>query len=324
MSNVAFSTVSTNRLSAQPITPGKIYVRSTNGGDSTTLEIFGDISASPGSETISIAGTLEKKTTSSFDSISQSILDSALTGIVSGYALGTAAVGDVRGDTNPADGTTITLGTETYRFKNTLAAVNDVKIQSTLSATMASLCHAINSTGTSGTDYYGGTSLCFTYSGVLATNVITLTDRIPCLRTTAPAFAQSSTHFSLRPPIGGVDGILLFQFPAGVTSCADPLTFSTEDHSTATLPALMLGTSPAIPVQGQLAMLRLWSNQTIDYKIESSTDQINWRDTSEGTVTLTASTETNHILAELHEFIRFVIVTNSNTTDSICDFRVIW
>jgi hypothetical protein len=71
-------------------------------------------------------------------------------------------------------------------------------------------------------------------------------------------------------------------------------------------------------------MLRLWCNQGISYKVQSSTDQLNWYDTSEGTVALSASTLTYVTLAELCEFIRFVITTNANTSDSIADFRVIY
>jgi hypothetical protein len=121
-----------------------------------------------------------------------------------------------------------------------------------------------------------------------------------------------------------VDGTLLFTFAVGVTAAADVLTFSTEDHLTETLPALMLGTSNPINVQGRQAMLRLWADNGISYKIQSSTDQTNWTDTSEGTVALSASTLTNVLLAELHEFIRLVITTNANTGDTILDARCIY
>lgn len=58
---------------------------------------------------------------------------------------------------NPADGETFIIGTKTYRFKNTMAQANDVKRGGSASATKENLIHAINLTGTVGTNYYTGT-----------------------------------------------------------------------------------------------------------------------------------------------------------------------
>ena len=67
--------------------------------------------------------------------------------------------------TNPSDGNTILvkLGDNadtqrTYTFRNTLAAVDDVKIGADYNATLTSLAKAINGTGTAGTDYFNGTT----------------------------------------------------------------------------------------------------------------------------------------------------------------------
>ena len=324
MSQTAFSTTASNRITAQPASSAKIYVRSTSGADTGTLAIYGKVSATPATESVTLNGLVEVSTTSIFDDLSQSILGAAQAGVVTAYGPGTAAVGDITFLLNPSDGATLTLGGKVYRFKNTLAAINDVKIGATATDTALSLKKAINLDGIAGTDYYTGTTANAIYSGTVSTTVITLTDRIPCERQVAQTITESASNFAIRVPIGGVDGTLLFTLAAGVTSAATSLTFSTEDHSTATLPALMLGTSNAVNIQGNAAMLRLWSNQGISYKVQSSTDQTNWHDTSEGTVALSASTLTNVKLAELCEFIRLVIVTNANTTDSICDFRVVY
>lgn len=59
---------------------------------------------------------------------------------------------------NPADGDTVTVRDKTYRFKNTMAAANDIKIGANIDATLLSLVHAVNGTGTVGTDYFTGTT----------------------------------------------------------------------------------------------------------------------------------------------------------------------
>jgi Tfp pilus assembly protein PilW len=51
----------------------------------------------------------------------------------------------------------IVIGDVTYTLQTTLAAPYDVKIGGTAAATAASLTHAINGTGTAGTDYFAGT-----------------------------------------------------------------------------------------------------------------------------------------------------------------------
>lgn len=323
MSQTAFSTVATNLLAAQPST-SLIYVRSSSGSDSGTLTVYGDVSATPDSNAIVLTGQVEKSSIEIFDNISQAILGGAQAGIVTAYGPGTAASGDIRMDVNPTDGDTLTIGGKTYRFKSTMAAINDVQIGADATATTLSLKKAINLDGIAGTDYYTSTVKNQIYSGTVSTTVITLTDRIPCLRQVAQTITESASNFSIRLPIGGVDGTLLFTLAVGIVSAANVLTFSTEDHLTVTLPALMLGTSNPINVQGNQAMLRLWANNAISYRVESSTDQTNWVTTTEGPSALLASTLTNVVLSELHEFIRLVITANVNTGGTIADFRVIY
>lgn len=59
---------------------------------------------------------------------------------------------------NPADGDTVLVRDQTYRFKNTMALANDVKIGATIDATLLSLVKAVNGTGVVGTDYFTGTA----------------------------------------------------------------------------------------------------------------------------------------------------------------------
>ena len=60
--------------------------------------------------------------------------------------------------TNVSDGDTVTVGTQVYRFKNTMAAAFDVKIGGSAAVSLTNLYLAINATGTAGTNYYTGTT----------------------------------------------------------------------------------------------------------------------------------------------------------------------
>jgi len=328
MSNTAFSTASAYRIS-QPAEESKVILRLSSASDTgDSVGIYGTISGVPGLSTVTTAGQREVVTDDSFTALTQALAFFVPVGSVTGLSPGTAAIGDISAIANPADGATITVGLTgsglTYRFKDTLAAAYDVKRGASATDSMLALKKAINADGVSGTDYYAGTAQNPVLSAAVSTTVITVTDRLGCARQLGWVFSESASNFALRLPMGGIDGATLFTTPAGVTTAANPLTFSSEDHATVTLPGYMRGTSSMVAVGGNRAMLRLWSDQDIDYKIESSTDQSHWVTTSEGTETLVASTLTYIHLAELHEFIRFVITTNSNTDDTVLDARVIF
>lgn len=328
MSNTAFSTPSTNPITVQPSSATNIYLRSTSASDTMSSTIYGTVSAAPDTNTQTLTGLKEVNTADQFTALVQATLASAPVGTVSAYQSGTAGVGDITGLVNPTDGDTLTIGitgnTTVYRFKNTLASAYDVKIGANVTATIANLKAAINADGTPGTEYFAGTLAHPLLSGTVATTVITVTDRIACLRSLAWTFTESSTNFALRVPNGGIDGTLLFSFGVGVATSANVLTFSTEDHTTETLPGYVVATSNYVATNGVKPMLRLWSDQAISYKIQSSTDLLTWTDTSEGTDSLSASTLTYVNLAERTEYLRFVITTNANATDTILDARVIY
>lgn len=328
MANQAFSTLATNPLKAQPVSAAKIILRSTDVSDDANLAVYGTVSASPDYEIVGMAGLQETETTASFSALSQVISDAAAVGVISGRAPGVAAVGDIRTDSQPLDGDTLGIGFVgnliTYRLKNTPAAAYDVQIGATIADTTENLALAINAGGTPGSEYYAGTLINPFVAATYETGVMTLTDRLACNRQVAWEFSESAASFSKRLPIGGEDGLLLFEIPAGVAFAADPLTFSAEGHTGATLPALMTGTSPSVAVNGGAAMVRIWGDESIKWKIESSTDLINWHPTSEGEQTLTADTLTSVVLAQLHEYIRFVVTENTNASDVVLDARVVW
>lgn len=82
-------------------------------------------------------------------------------------------------NTNVTDGKVVVINTTTYRFKNTLAQIGDVKIGDSADATLLSLAKTINGTGTAGTDMFTGTPAHATVSSstAVASHKITLTAR---------------------------------------------------------------------------------------------------------------------------------------------------
>lgn len=56
------------------------------------------------------------------------------------------------------DGNTITIGARTYRFKDTIAQIDDIAIGAGDPAALDNLKHALNGTGTPGTHYFTGTT----------------------------------------------------------------------------------------------------------------------------------------------------------------------
>lgn len=82
--------------------------------------------------------------------------------------------------TNVSDNDTVTIGSQTYRFKNTMALANDVKIGVDAATSLANLALAINAWGTAGTNYFAGTlaNASAESSTVTATTLLVLS-RVP-------------------------------------------------------------------------------------------------------------------------------------------------
>lgn len=327
MSNQAFSTTSGNPLSAQPVTAGKVILRSTSASDTGNMAVYGTVSSSPASESITLSGQVEKSGASLFSALTQAISNTPPVGTVTGLAPGVAAIGDLRMDSNPADGDTLSIGLYgnlfSYRFKTTMALPGDVQLGATIADTAVHLCHAINGDGTIGVDYYSLALTNIFVAGSLSVDVITLTDRIPCARQLSWVITESASNFSKRVPIGGVDGITLFALAPSVLSASNSLTFDTPGRTALTLPALMLAVCGYVPVGGSQAMYRIYTSQAIAGNFEYSDDLLTWRATSEGTLTLGVG-EHHASFSELHEYVRFNVLTNANTTDTILDARVVW
>lgn len=328
MATSAFSTLATNPVPAQPVSPGsKIVFRSSDATDSLSIEARGVVGASPDTDTIALAGLVESQSADTFVSVTQAIIDAAPVGTVTALAPGVAAAGDIAVLAQPYDGLTLFAGlvgfTVAYRFKNTLAQAFDVQIGATTADTAANLKAAINADGTPGTEYYTGTTAHPQLSAAVATTVVTITDRIACERQLAWQVTEQGTAFAKRIPRDGADGLTLFSFAPGVTECADGVTFDSENRTTTTLPALLTATCGYVPVNGSQAMYRIYSNATLTGKFQWSTDLTNWHDTAEGSLSITSG-EAHANFSELHEYLRFVLTANANTTAKILDVKVIY
>lgn len=321
MSSSIFSNYSTQKITAQPTTTSKIVFRSSSASDAVAISFYG-VQGTVVTDSKNLIAGRENVTTATFDSIYQIKLASVAVGNVTGYSQGISAVGDIRCDTNPADNDTIVIGLKTYRFKNTLAAVNDVKIGGSTTATMLSLSRAINLNGTAGTDYFAGTLINEIYSSAVATNVITVTDKIPCLRTASYPVTSSSSSFSIRTPIGGEDGALLFTIPVGQTICQSSFTLNSPTLATMTLPKSVIFQSGSINTNGEHPMVVVATDVSIDIFMELSQDGVNWRTTQEGSFTLSVGYNYFNLL-ERCENIR-INLNNNSVSDRYVDARVIY
>lgn len=328
MSNTAFRTSSTNPITNQPPSASLVVLRSDSVSESTTITLYGTVSASPDTDTVAVAGQLENVSTDSFTALTQASAGATPSGNILAYSIGTAAIGDISCLTNPSDGAILTIGlagnTQAYRFKSTTTTAYDVKIGASATDTMLSLKRALNADGTAGVDYHAGTLINPLLSGTVSTTVITVTDRLGCDRQLSWTFTEAATDFALRIPTGGVDGTLLFSLSPTVDTSANNLTFSTEDHLTDTLPALMIATSVTVAVGGHIAAYRIYNELAMKVTFQTSTDQINWLNTAEGELTLAADTTTFANFTLPTDFLRFKVTENLEVVDGVLDARVIY
>lgn len=121
---------------------------------------------------------------------------------------GVQATGTITSDgTEIADGDTVTIGTITYRFKDTLAQAYDVKRDGTTATnTLNNLVSAIGLTGTVGTTYYAGTYQHPDVSASRSSSVVTLTARYTGAVGNLIALSKSASHLSVSGSVlsGGV------------------------------------------------------------------------------------------------------------------------
>lgn len=132
-----------------------------------------------------------------------------ITGVSLGATTAIPAVAVVTIGTNPADGDTVTINGKAYRFKSSMIAVNDVKLDSTAALTASHLAKTINGTGVAGTDFYTGTTpptdvtampyssgtsvTCVAVTGGVGGNAYALSTSVPAKITVPSTFTGGST-----------------------------------------------------------------------------------------------------------------------------------
>jgi len=102
--------------------------------------------------------------------------------------------------TNVTDADTVTIGSVTYRFKDTMAAVNDVKRGATAAETLANLKATINLTGTAGTHFFAGTVIHPTVTALtLTATTLLLYAKTGGTGGNSLASTEASTHLTFAP-----------------------------------------------------------------------------------------------------------------------------
>lgn len=341
--HIPFTVGSLNPIVGQPtVVDNFLYVRSsqTEGGGNIAVALTGlDDTSAPYGETVTLLATkgqVEIATTGYFSLIRS--INAGPEGIVSVYAFGTAGIGYVIAETQPADATTLTFGltgfTKVYTFQTVLTNVDGHVLRGAdATASILNLKNAMILGAGSGTTYAAATTVNPYLSASASGTVLTITDRIACHRQLAWSFAQSSTHFSLPATLScGVDGVLIGRVDSGGLGpwAFNPITFSTEDLANNTLPALLAPTTDWILLNGKSCVLQFKCSNVvtpIPLKYQTSTDQIN---ASDGVTSIT-SLDNNTVASPQRvvpserciEYIRLVFASNANTTDSALDSRVI-
>lgn len=110
-----------------------------------------------------------------------------------------AATGTLTSDaTNVTDGDTVTIGTQVYRLKSAIAQINDVLIGASADATLLNLIHAINGTGTPGTDYFLNTlpNASVTAASSVTSHAFVITAKVKGTAANAVATTETSSHLS--------------------------------------------------------------------------------------------------------------------------------
>ena len=136
---------------------------------------------------------------------------------------GAAATGALAFTANPADGDTVTIGSVVYRFKDTLAQANDIKIGTAVTNTLASLEKTINGDGEEGTDYFAGTTTPLSIvTASVSSQTLNLTATEAGIAGNSIALASSDENVTPTAFSGGADEVsYLPQFACAFTHAAE-------------------------------------------------------------------------------------------------------
>lgn len=253
----------------------KLILRSTLPADNTqTATINGAVSGGPDVEVVSLNGDIEVVTTKEFDSITKIALSAVTAGTINVWGEGSAARGDIRADSLPADGNQFELGvagdTVVYTFRTAItdSTPNEILIPGTLPELADNLASAINdlSTGpsnpTEGVDWSSATVANPYFEAVKDDDaVIGISDRAAINRSRDYVVTETLSHFSVRKPIGGATGPLLVQIVPGELGLSVALALSTSDLTETTIPGNFDFVSDKIGVDGNEWTIELRSSE---------------------------------------------------------------
>lgn len=136
---------------------------------------------------------------------------------------GAAATGSLAFTANPTDGDTVTIGSVVYRFKDTLAQANDIKIGTAVANTLESLEKTINGEGEEGIDYFAGTTTPLSIvTASVSSQTLNLTATEAGIAGNSIALASSDENVTPTAFAGGADEMsYLPQFACAFTQAPD-------------------------------------------------------------------------------------------------------
>lgn len=342
MATSAFRYQGTGRFSRSHAAGFSVYLRSDTAADTGTARVYGVETTSGDLEqdvltALTLGGKVERETGTLFDSVAHIILPASHAGTVKVFSSnGTAASGDIRFDSNPSDSDTIDIGVtgfaQTYTFKNTLASADDVKIGATAADTADNLKRAINDDGVAGTNYGTSTVANSYVSATVDGSTVTITDLLPCSRLLGWDVSESGSNFTIRTPVGGVDGSQLASIATGTDEVSSATGLVLEDLAVAppttdSVPAGITGGTQAIQVRGRFTIwIRVGTipGGDVALKYQTSADGTAWRDgdssiSNFGTDADQVITPTEHA-----EFVRLNLTSNTLTGGTPADLRVVY
>lgn len=212
---------------------------------------------------------------------------------------------------NVADGNTLRIGSKTYRFKDTPAAINDVQIGSDADESFDNLVAAINGTGTPGTEYFTGTvaDLSVTSSAVVS-HVITLTAITPGSAGNEIALVRVGTYITVSAAtLGGGSGGTLekLTLDTGATYYTDIFDMSQYTEAIAFL----------------VVRSHVGSGGTLDVKFQLSPDGENWIDGDAFAQVTTVDSVTIKRLTDIFgKYMRAVITLGGTAPEYVIDLKI--
>jgi hypothetical protein len=340
------------------VADNKVYLRSDAAADDEDFVIAGlkNSDSSAVSETLTSAtngGKIERLSTDSlkefhYFSNRSSGTETALGGTVQiRLNNGTAATGSITVLSQPADGSTLTIGlsgfTKVFTFRTTTVSANgDIYSDSDLTKTASNIASAINdsSTGTptagegsGGTYGWYNTDDANPYlTATVSGSTVNLSDKINGKRSLSWVVTPyTASDFAICSIRGGIDGTLIGSISAGLksasTSATEGITLQSEAQTANTLPGGFTGTSVGVATRGKFVVdIRTGTpNGAVNAAIQVSNDNVNFRNVPTTTITNLASDQDQQLVGDdlFAEYARLNITSNAATSGTVANIAFI-